>query len=220
MHKVLRKQELMLIAMELDAPDLLNFCKSDTFVGEKVCTDPVLWRHKLKVQYPHLDISNVATENLRALYEYLNERARVFPTSEKTGYGVLNLHKNRYSMLGYGGEQKILTDWDGNYNNRSLLDLKISFPEYSPEYLMQIFKPGTTVAFKISKDKTMEFVNNYNHETQTSYITGKFGEIYPAHFSTNSMEQYTPDLAKYALKYLKSHPRDEQTFFSKGQIHY
>jgi hypothetical protein len=211
MERLLRKQELMLIAMELDATDLFNFCKSDTFVEKKVCTDPILWRLKLKKEYPYLEISKVSSKNLRSLYEYLTSRAEIAPISKKFGYDVLNKYEKKYSMYG-----KFLTDQNGKYINGSIADLRLGFPEYSPEYLSEVFKPGMDIAFKISEDKMSEFVKNFNFDTKTSYITGNFGEVYPAAFKNKRI--YTDAVTAEALEYLEKHPQEEQAYFDRGRI--
>lgn len=47
----LNKNELFLLALELDLPDLINFCKSSKRINEKVCESKEIWIHKLKEDF-------------------------------------------------------------------------------------------------------------------------------------------------------------------------
>ena len=68
----LNKDDLILIAIQLDLPDLLNFCKTSTKVDEKVCKNKYFWMRKLKEDYPNSEI----VENYELTYKlnYLKKK--------------------------------------------------------------------------------------------------------------------------------------------------
>jgi hypothetical protein len=47
----LNKDELYLLALELDLPDLIRFCKTSKKINEKVCRSNEIWIHKLKEDF-------------------------------------------------------------------------------------------------------------------------------------------------------------------------
>ena len=47
----LNKDELYLLALELDLPDLIRFCKTSKKINEKVCKSNEIWIHKLKEDF-------------------------------------------------------------------------------------------------------------------------------------------------------------------------
>ena len=166
----LNKDELFLLAMELDLPSILNLCKTSKYLNKMVCENPNLWRSKLNKDYPYLNISEV--KDLKGLYLYLKKRAKI---SDKRSYVSIRFNEfnNTYNMLGQGGESYILKD-----NNKKVINLsslKLRFPDTPPEFLEFLFQGD--VRFAIHFDKVKEIIENY--KDKKSYIKGKYGEIYP-----------------------------------------
>lgn len=50
----LNKDILMLLAIEMDLPSLLNFCESSKKINDKVCKQNIFWRNKLEKERPGL----------------------------------------------------------------------------------------------------------------------------------------------------------------------
>lgn len=50
----LSKDILMLLAMEMDLPSLLNFCESSKKINDKVCKQNIFWKNKLEKERPGL----------------------------------------------------------------------------------------------------------------------------------------------------------------------
>ena len=47
----LSKDELMLLAIEFDLPDLLRFCQSSKRINDKICKQDAIWYYKLNKEY-------------------------------------------------------------------------------------------------------------------------------------------------------------------------
>ena len=65
----LSKDALFMIALELDLPDLLNFCKSYEKIDKLVCQRNEIWLHKLK-EFPNWKEFNI-DKDLKDIYETL-----------------------------------------------------------------------------------------------------------------------------------------------------
>ena len=58
----LSKDELYVLSLHLDLPDLLLFCRSYPAFYRKICRDPTVWLRKIKRDYPAVILQNLAPE--------------------------------------------------------------------------------------------------------------------------------------------------------------
>ena len=72
------KDVLVLLALELDYPDILNYCKSDERVNEKICRNREFWRSKLIRDFPNVDY-NKSRLTPGQLYRKVYSINKVFP---------------------------------------------------------------------------------------------------------------------------------------------
>ena len=82
------KQSLILIAMELDLPSLLNFCKSGKFINDSVCKNKYFWINKLKRDYNFVFTNNSDNprEYYKLLYKAENKPGTSLETAVSSGY--------------------------------------------------------------------------------------------------------------------------------------
>lgn len=117
------KQSLILIAMELDLPSVLNFCKSSKKINNSVCKNKFFWINKLKKDY-NFDFTKTkrnAKEYYKILYKS-NENPNIgLESSVSLGYDDLVeyfLNKNLISL-------DTLNYVIKNTNNIDILDMLI-----------------------------------------------------------------------------------------------
>lgn len=106
MH-TLSKNELFLIALELDLVDLLSFCSSDEYIDEKICKNDQIWIYKLnnlKKKYPEIDqIARQVRNTPRKLYELVLDLIKIKDLFKLTKnlydlYYSENLYLNRKNL--------------------------------------------------------------------------------------------------------------------------
>lgn len=61
------KDSLSVIAMKLDLPDLLKFCKSNKKIYNNVCNNENIWRNKLMKDYPDWEKFNSSSFSILSL---------------------------------------------------------------------------------------------------------------------------------------------------------
>lgn len=70
MDTKLNRDELFLIAMDLNISSLINLCKSSKKINEKICNNNGFWRNKLYKDYPNaLMIPNNIITDYKTLYK-------------------------------------------------------------------------------------------------------------------------------------------------------
>ena len=67
----LPKDLLFSLAMELDLPSLLRFCRSSKIVNEKVCKQDDIWKYKLNKEFPDYLNLKVKNKSFREIYTLL-----------------------------------------------------------------------------------------------------------------------------------------------------
>lgn len=99
------KQSLILIAMELDLPSLLNFCKSGKFINDSVCENKYFWINKLNRDYKFVFTNKQRDprEYYKILYKAENKPESSLETAVSLGYTDLvdYLLKNKDIKPGY-----------------------------------------------------------------------------------------------------------------------
>jgi hypothetical protein len=74
MDTKLNRDELFLIAMDLDISSLINLCKSSKLINEKICNNNIFWRNKLYKDCPNaLMIPNNMITDYKALYRTVSK---------------------------------------------------------------------------------------------------------------------------------------------------
>ena len=58
----LSKDELYVLALHLDLPDLLRLCKIHSTFYRKVCNDPTVWRRKIERDFPNIKLEDLLPE--------------------------------------------------------------------------------------------------------------------------------------------------------------
>lgn len=64
----LNKDEIISIAILLDFPDILNFCKTNRKIERAVCENNDFWRNKITQKFPEVDISNLTVDDWKDFY--------------------------------------------------------------------------------------------------------------------------------------------------------
>lgn len=87
------KQSLILIAMELDLPSILNFCQSEKNINRSVCKNKFFWINKMKKDYnfilKNLKDSNDPKQYYKILYNSRNNPGIGLEISALIGYDDL-----------------------------------------------------------------------------------------------------------------------------------
>ena len=60
---------LRMLALELDLPSIIRFCKSNTLVNKSVCENNVFWRNKLYRDVPNALTDIPAGSNYEKIYK-------------------------------------------------------------------------------------------------------------------------------------------------------
>ncbi|GAG82288.1 unnamed protein product, partial [marine sediment metagenome] len=66
----LEKDQLFLLATELDLPQLLKFCQTNKKINKLVCQRDDIWLYKLNKEFPDYRISEI-TGSYKKIYETL-----------------------------------------------------------------------------------------------------------------------------------------------------
>lgn len=74
---MLPKDPLFLIALELDLPSLLAFCKADERVDKLICQKDYIWIYLLKRDFPKVP-SKFNKSTYRETYEYLTQMRNLY----------------------------------------------------------------------------------------------------------------------------------------------
>jgi len=70
----LPKDMIIYLAMEMELPEILSFCKTSKKTNERVCKDNNFWRNKIKKDRPNLlDYLSEDEKNYRKIYERIYE---------------------------------------------------------------------------------------------------------------------------------------------------
>jgi hypothetical protein len=116
------KQSLILIALEMDLPDILNFCKTSKRVNDAVCKNPFFWINKMKKDY-NFNFIGKATENRdpREYYSLLSK-------NEKFWSKNMNKDKIIAQLIKQGNREMVIYF----LNKYKTLDKNISMFQRSP----------------------------------------------------------------------------------------
>jgi hypothetical protein len=150
----LSKQELLLLAIEMDTPSLINFCKSNARINNLVCKQNQIWINKLKREYkfdflgPTNEIRNPKTY-YRILYEKLQDVIfKYHESSETTWLG----DDNKFAGT------NIYTNSMFEAIRLGFLDLVVYLSKYhiSGDYILYAAKYGTEEIVKYLLDRLDE----------------------------------------------------------------
>ena len=88
----LTRDELVLLAIKLDLPDILSFCNSSKYFNEKICKNEDFWRRKIEYERPGLtEFLNNDEESYKSIYEGLEWGIKHRIYSVKLGYNPLRV---------------------------------------------------------------------------------------------------------------------------------
>ena len=127
--------ELFLLALELDLPSVINFCKSSKRVNEKICKNERFWQVKVNRDFPsfinrqktfkdqYVFLTQILT---RERFEKILERPNIFAeygsTSINSPLDLFDLLYNKISLgdwgvinYGYDKRDKIIQEFDVIY---------------------------------------------------------------------------------------------------------
>ena len=76
----------ILIALEMDLPDILSLCLSSKSMNRYVCDNPMFWLRKLKRDYPNADYSKYGN-NYKKAYKDISNMVEIEINIEITGPG-------------------------------------------------------------------------------------------------------------------------------------
>ena len=118
----LNKDQLFLLAIELDLPNLLSFCGSSKRINELLCNRNEIWLHKLINEYPNYKDFNF-DKNLKEIYTTLYQLQKL---KEKLNldlnYSLLDLYNLQEFNL-YSNEIEEIPKEIGQLHNLQILDL-------------------------------------------------------------------------------------------------
>ena len=142
----LTKDELFSIAILLDLPDLLNFCKSDERIDKLVCKKNDIWFHKLKEFSNWRDFNfNKSLQEiyttlygLRIVQKFIKEKAN-------QNYSLLELYNLKELWLNNNQLREIPKEL-GNLVNLKTLSLHNNQLTEIPK---ELFKTGNLLNLKI-----------------------------------------------------------------------
>ena len=105
----LGKDELFSIAIMLDLPDLLAFCKSDERINQLICKKEYIWRTKLNKEFPDwksFNLDKTLEESYKFLYQlkvvqkFLKEKAnKGYSLTELYNLQSLDLSNNQLTEI-------------------------------------------------------------------------------------------------------------------------
>ena len=93
----LNKDELFLIAIELNLPELLNFCESSKKINKLICKKNDIWLYKLNKDYPNYKDFNI-DKSYRKIYKTLYGLEK-FKQKIKFKYSLLELYESTELFL-------------------------------------------------------------------------------------------------------------------------
>ena len=65
----LSKDELYVLSLHLDLPDLLELCRSSPTFYRKICRDPTVWLRRIKRDFPEVILEDLAPEIRKKSYK-------------------------------------------------------------------------------------------------------------------------------------------------------
>jgi hypothetical protein len=74
----LSKNELFLFAVELDYPDLVNFCLTNKKINEKICRNEEFWFYKLKKEFPDYYKFDYKNKTSREMFKTMTYRKEFY----------------------------------------------------------------------------------------------------------------------------------------------
>lgn len=172
--------------------DILKFWQTCTYVKESINAN--FWLNKSLTDYPLKlkYLSEVCRDGMsnKNLYVYLNERSQIFniyhiklkqfdenefqlPLNLRRGdviqFGSRPIFRNENKLIWIGEK---LIDLDYSKDDYGSVPSEFCFPEFSPNYFIDSIVHNTYINF--SEEKLKQLQNNFNVETQTSYVTDKY----------------------------------------------
>ena len=99
----LDKNLLILIALELDLPNIIKFCQTSKRNDQAVCNNPAFWRQKLAHDFPDVNYGKNYTINPKAIYLFLNRIVNTQPELIDI-LPLLNIDKFKFMPLTAKGE--------------------------------------------------------------------------------------------------------------------
>jgi len=87
----INRDELFQIAIMLDLPDLLSFCKSSKRINKTICQKDNIWLYKLNNEFPNY--KNIKNKNYKELYIDMLKNSIPKKYDPEKSYNILNLYK-------------------------------------------------------------------------------------------------------------------------------
>lgn len=69
----MNKDVVMMLALELDLPDLLNLCLTDKTFNKQVCENEDFWMQKIQLDFPHVENPKRIAKTYKEAYEILHK---------------------------------------------------------------------------------------------------------------------------------------------------
>ena len=67
----LNRDELFSLAMHLDAPSLLKFCRTNKHFSQKICARDEIWNYRLFSDFPDYKLLPVKNKSKKEIYQLL-----------------------------------------------------------------------------------------------------------------------------------------------------
>ena len=113
--KELNRDTLPLLAVELDLPDILNFCRTSKKVNQFVCNNPSFWRQKINRDFPNRIYDNddfvrdMYKNNPKRLYSLFNSPSKIVQfTKEKYPKLFKNIDHEYFGEFESGSDDLIV----------------------------------------------------------------------------------------------------------------
>ena len=88
----LSKDELYVLALHLDLPDLLRLCKIHSNFYRKVCNDQTVWRRKIERDFPNLKLENLLPEIRQQTFKQIYTLLYFNKVAAQTGINEMYLN--------------------------------------------------------------------------------------------------------------------------------
>ena len=92
----LSKDELMLIAIEFDLPDLLRFCSSSKRINDKICGQNDIWIYKLNREFSPEEIKELRQKTHRETYTLLYQLRQLQEIPIFKKYSLIDLYNRKF----------------------------------------------------------------------------------------------------------------------------
>ncbi len=169
----LNRDELFLLAIEMDLPDLLNFCRISKRINDLVCKRNDIWLYKLNKEFPQY--KSLEYRSFKKLYQELYD-INIYVKTGSNNFNLYEIYNLKYPKL-IEGEDKKLTAIA-----QELIIITEFFAERRKKayYLYLLYGWLSKNVWYLEKnenfkDAIQSKLKDFRHESDTQFIVRDFG---------------------------------------------